>query len=75
MSVAVHNHYKRILHEAAAESEDAPHAGVEIEKTNIMLIGSTGTGKTLLARTLAGVLDVPFRHCRRHHPDRGRLCG
>ena len=60
LSVAVHNHYKRILHEAAAESEDAPHAGVEIEKTSIMLIGSTGTGKTLLARTLAGVLDVPF---------------
>ena len=60
LSVAVHNHYKRILHEAAAESKDAPHAGVEIEKTNIMLIGSTGTGKTLLARTLADVLDVPF---------------
>jgi ATP-dependent Clp protease ATP-binding subunit ClpX len=60
LSVAVHNHYKRILHEAAAESKDAPPAGVEIEKTNIMLIGSTGTGKTLLARTLAGVLDVPF---------------
>ena len=60
LSVAVHNHYKRILHEAAAESKDAPHAGVEIEKTNIMLIGSTGTGKTLLTRTLAGVLDVPF---------------
>jgi len=62
LAVAVHNHYKRILHETAeeAEGDDAPHAGVEIEKTNILLIGSTGTGKTLLARTLAEVLDVPF---------------
>ncbi len=63
LAVAVHNHYKRILHETAEEAEgddDAPHAGVEIEKTNILLIGSTGTGKTLLARTLAEVLDVPF---------------
>ena len=60
LSVAVHNHYKRILHEAAAEAKDAPHAGVEIEKTNIMLIGSTGPGHTLLARTWADVLDVPF---------------
>jgi len=62
LAVAVHNHYKRILHETAeeADGDDAPHAGVEIEKTNILLIGSTGTGKTLLARTLAEVLDVPF---------------
>ena len=62
LAVAVHNHYKRILHETAeeAEGDDAPHVGVEIEKTNILLIGSTGTGKTLLARTLAEVLDVPF---------------
>ncbi len=61
LAVAVHNHYKRIVHEAeAAKDEDCPHTDVEIEKTNIMLIGSTGTGKTLLARTLAGVLDVPF---------------
>ena len=56
LSVAVHNHYKRIPHEAA-ESKDAPHAGVEIEKTNIMLIGSTGIGKTLLARTLPTCLS------------------
>ena len=59
LAVAVHNHYKRILHESD-EDEAGPLAGVEIEKTNIMLIGSTGTGKTLLARTLAAVLDVPF---------------
>ncbi len=62
LAVAVHNHYKRILHETADKktNDDAPHSEVEIEKTNIMLIGSTGTGKTLLARTLANVLDVPF---------------
>ena len=63
LAVAVHNHYKRILHEASAvkkEDANSPHMGVELEKTNIMLIGSTGTSKTLLARTLAGVLDVPF---------------
>ena len=62
LAVAVHNHYKRILHETADDkiNDDSPHSEVEIEKTNIMLIGSTGTGKTLLARTLANVLDVPF---------------
>jgi ATP-dependent Clp protease ATP-binding subunit ClpX len=53
LSVAVTNHYKRILH--AAESGD-----VEIEKSNILMIGPTGSGKTLLARTLARILDVPF---------------
>jgi len=59
LSVAVHNHYKRIRHKVKASQED-PHADVEIEKSNIMLIGPTGCGKTLLAKTLARILDVPF---------------
>lgn len=64
LAVAVHNHYKRLLHErlhAEAEIDAAnPHQGVAIEKSNILLIGPTGSGKTLLARTLAKMLDVPF---------------
>jgi ATP-dependent Clp protease ATP-binding subunit ClpX len=64
LSVAVHNHYKRIIHEQPGRSMDEwapPKAGdVEIEKSNILLIGNTGSGKTLLARTLARMLDVPF---------------
>lgn len=53
LSVAVYNHYKRLRQ---------PHdeSGVEIEKSNIIMVGSTGTGKTLLARTIARLLDVPF---------------
>jgi len=63
LAVAVHNHYKRILQDPVApESEGAstPHAEVEIEKSNILMIGPTGSGKTLLARTLAQILEVPF---------------
>ncbi len=53
LSVAVHNHYKRIKNPIALD-------GIELEKSNILLLGPTGSGKTLLARTLARVLDVPF---------------
>ncbi|MGI6223914.1 MAG: ATP-dependent Clp protease ATP-binding subunit ClpX [Prevotella sp.] len=53
LSVAVYNHYKRL-----AQPDD--NDGVEIEKSNIIMVGSTGTGKTLLARTIAKLLDVPF---------------
>src|ERR1700723_2274659 len=61
LAVAVHNHFKRILQ--ANGSKDLsmdPYADVEIEKSNILMIGPTGCGKTLLARTLARILDVPF---------------
>jgi ATP-dependent Clp protease ATP-binding subunit ClpX len=54
LSVAVYNHYKRIAQMAAKDNE------VEIEKSNILMVGDTGTGKTLLARTIARILNVPF---------------
>jgi ATP-dependent Clp protease ATP-binding subunit ClpX len=55
LSVAVHNHYKRLLH---AESDNAKD--IELDKSNILLIGPTGSGKTLLAQTMARLLKVPF---------------
>ena len=55
LSVAVYNHYKRLKHNQSGENED-----VEIQKSNILLVGPTGCGKTLLAQTLAKMLDVPF---------------
>ena len=57
LSVAVYNHYKRIAHE---ESNKKDNDDVEIQKSNILLLGPTGCGKTLLARTLAKILKVPF---------------
>lgn len=57
MSVAVYNHYKRLAQPSTGKGEGDE---VEIEKSNIIMVGSTGTGKTLLARTIARLLDVPF---------------
>ncbi len=56
LSVAIYNHYKRLLNPAPADATD----DVEIEKSNMIMVGETGTGKTLLARTIARMLQIPF---------------
>ena len=61
LSVAVYNHYKRINSQLTGEKQEGDD--VEIEKSNILLLGPTGSGKTLLARTLARILNVPFATC------------
>jgi ATP-dependent Clp protease ATP-binding subunit ClpX len=66
LAVAVHNHYKRIDSRVAADD-------VELAKSNILLLGPTGSGKTLLAQTLARILNVPFAIADATTPDRGRL--
>ena len=66
LSVAVYNHYKRIYYNQQSD--------VELQKSNILLIGPTGSGKTLFAQTLARDAGCAVRHCRRHHAHRGGLC-
>ena len=55
LSVAVYNHYKRLTHKSTDDASE-----VELDKSNVILVGETGTGKTLLAKTIARMLDVPF---------------
>jgi ATP-dependent Clp protease ATP-binding subunit ClpX len=60
LSVAVYNHYKRVQLAGGGEEGSAPDEGVELQKSNILMLGPTGCGKTLLAQTLARIINVPF---------------
>jgi len=62
LSVAVHNHYKRLKNQKRLQN-DKNFKGIELDKSNVLLLGPTGSGKTLLAQTLARILDVPFCIC------------
>lgn len=77
MSVGVYNHYKRVASLAARKENNSsiPYLddGVEIEKSNMLMVGPTGCGKTYLVRTLARLLGCASGHCRCHIPDRSRL--
>ena len=63
LSVAVYNHYKRINYNAEIKEKKSDKQPIELEKSNVLLIGPTGCGKTLLAKTLAKILKVPFASC------------
>ena len=63
LSVAVYNHYKRINYNAEIKASKSEKQPIELEKSNVLLIGPTGCGKTLLAKTLAKILKVPFASC------------
>ncbi|NCB48344.1 MAG: ATP-dependent Clp protease ATP-binding subunit ClpX [Clostridia bacterium] len=63
LSVAVYNHYKRINYNCEIKLQKADKQPIELEKSNVLLIGPTGCGKTLLAKTLAKILKVPFASC------------